>query len=89
MSRHRFKLVKRMGNPLFERPGGLPIVIKKRLLQEHEDMERIPKKPRQKKIHNKLDKPEQAAPKAIKIKRKKEEDMGEVQCKETEDQEQE
>lgn len=37
ISRHRFKLVKRIENPLFVRPGRLPVVIKKRLLQEYED----------------------------------------------------
>lgn len=36
MSRHRFKLIKRMGSPLFERPGGMPLGIKKRILQVHE-----------------------------------------------------
>ncbi len=33
MSRHRFKLMKRMSNPLFERPGGNSLNLKKRLLE--------------------------------------------------------
>ncbi len=39
MSRHIFNLVKRMYNPLFERPKDMPLVIKKRLLQKNECME--------------------------------------------------
>ncbi len=48
MSRHRFKLKKRLGNPLFERPGGIPRDIKKRLLQEYENIETTMKVKRQK-----------------------------------------
>lgn len=37
LSRLRFKLVKRISNPMYERSSGIPALVKRRLLDQHSE----------------------------------------------------
>jgi hypothetical protein len=84
MSRHRFKLVERIDNLLFEQPGGMPLVVKKRLLQKHECRENNQNPKRHKSLETNLDETVQKEMGALQVKhckRRKKEDEGAMPCR--------